>query len=100
MIYALTPEQHAQQMAALNHGIRTLNHYDLPLKCEQLHEALAILKGLKPLEPNLYSVTYNGAHVNNFHHLRDYAERELKRLNDNFPDGKRQVTALYALEAK
>lgn len=54
MIYALTEQQHAQQMAALNHGIRTLNHYDLPLKCEQLHEALAILKGLKPLEPCAY----------------------------------------------
>ena len=89
MMHLLTPEEHAQIVDALDNG--------LP---EVRQAALAMLKAMKPVTPSLYSVTYGGAHVNNFHRVKENAEHEMRRLERNFPEpaSKRKVKALYAKE--
>jgi hypothetical protein len=99
MMYLLTPEVHAQLVGALwvvvehnklHHG----ENSNTVLQCTPL---LAMLKAMQPVEPSLFSVTYGGAHTNNFHRGKENADDEMQRLERNFPEpvNKRKVAALY-----
>lgn len=87
MMYLLTEQQHAQIVDALS------------IRDVRLHEsALAMLKAMKPVTPSLYSVTYRGSHVANFHLTQSLAEQQMQRLDSSFPENKRAVVPLYAKE--
>lgn len=48
------------------------------------------------MEPVLWSVTCDGAHVGNVHHDKPAAERHMAELNQGHPHHVRKVVPLYA----
>lgn len=97
-MYMMTEAQHAQ---ITEHYERLYAEIDLSewdgKAARLLRDTLAMLKAMQPVSPSIYSITYAGAHVNNFHRVQENAEHEMRRLERNFPEpvGKRKVAALY-----
>jgi len=86
MIYALTPEQHAQIVDALSCKINLPKNSVSQIALDQASE---MLKGLKPLEPFAYGWVGSDGHI------RDCISPETHEVVEGS-----YTLPLYALEAK